>query len=59
MATGVQQWYSQKKGKEKLVTQGAGTLKDVLMCGYLENGLEGFQQIRRGSFLILLTLRHR
>ena len=50
MATGVQQWYSQKKGKEKLVTQGAGTLKDVLMCGYLENGLEGFQQIRKAAF---------
>ena len=27
MATGVQKWNSQKKGKEKVLTQGAGTLK--------------------------------
>jgi hypothetical protein len=27
MATGVQKWNSQKKDKEKVVTQGAGTLK--------------------------------
>jgi hypothetical protein len=28
MATGVQKWYSKKKkGKEKVVTQGEGTLK--------------------------------
>ncbi len=27
MVTGVQKWYYQKKGKEKVVTQGVGTLK--------------------------------
>jgi hypothetical protein len=27
MATDVQTWFYQKKGKEKVVTQGAGTLK--------------------------------
>jgi hypothetical protein len=34
MATGVQKWYSQKKGKEKVVTQGAGTLKGGLLGAY-------------------------